>query len=353
MNNKEFYIENIIKKLNHQFVSCGIDYKLMGVGSIHNNTVDDYVDENNELIKLCMSRQKESDENITEIVKIKNKKTIDNDLWELFLYEINVSENMIEYTSLFNLKTLYNILNYNLSMPLRCLNTCLPNIKPSYKKKIKNILFNLQLSLYEDKFVDFKFKSLHTQLKHLSMYNRFIWRYQYKLLHNDKNITTEGDDNFYMYFWATKFGNHKNSFDILPGSIYSLLCNARNKVIFLYNKTYNDFVGHAQISVLQTENEAILWLDKIYFNEKYVIENERKEWKQLIINHAYTRSKLLKIKLVIPWMDTLPKEKFEIILDPSDGLIETKSMLYENNNNPLWIQDKTEIIKTIKHVYSE
>ena len=252
----------------------------------------------------------------------------------------------------YDLYLLDEILNYHLSMPLRSLNVNIPILKYTdvKLKDIKKLLYNIQYNLFTDNFVKFKFKSIKKHLSLLSVFNRHLWKYQYKCLHDVDTITTEGDDNYFMYFWATKIGDQSHAFDVNPQYMYPLLCNARNKVIFLYNKEHNDFCARAYIRILQTDDEAILLLDDIEYH-KDINDSELKEtWKKYFIDHAYKRAELLKIKLVIPWIDTLPKEKFNIVLDPSDGIFETSKYINEDEN---WIQTETEFYEFFYHVYRE
>ena len=278
---------------------------------------------------------------------------MNNQLWYLFIEETYANKDLNKHVSSFKLETLNEILNYNLSMPLRCLNVNLPliiTINSITKDDIKNMLFNLQLNLFKNTFSDFKFKSLNKQLSNLTVFNRHMWKYQYKQLHDKYTLSTEGDSNYLMYFWATKIGSQKHAFDCNPEGLFPLLCNARNKIILLFNKETNDFVARAYIRILQTETSAILLLEDIIYNINIHDDDKMKDvWKQYIINHAYSRAQMLKLKLVIPWIDSLPKEKFNIILDKSDGFYENSK--YLNYYDEIWVQNNTEYYELFHHVY--
>ena len=327
-----------------QFVSCGIDYETLGHGYFHNKTLNDYVDINNPIIISSKRKQLLSYENINNILKNIKTEEINNNLWDLFIDEIYGNQKLKNNIPLYPLTNLYQILCYNLSMPLRSLNVNIPKFNKHMTDKLdqnrsKKFLFELQDSLFKGKFVDFKFKSINKQLSHLSLFNRHLWKYQYKVLHDLSNITTEGDDNYYMYFWATKIGGPSHGFDIAPQCLYSLLGNARNKVIILYNKDFNDYVARAYLRMLKTNNTCIMLLEKVQFNDSYIndIKNEnlKELWENYIINHAYKRSKLLNVKLAIPWIENKPKKKIRIILDPSDGILEASDYI---SNKHDWVQ---------------
>ena len=261
------------------------------------------------------------------------------------------NKDLNKHVSSFKIETLDNILNYNLSMPLRCLNVNAPlmiTMNHETKDNLKNMLFNLQLNLFKNTLSDFKFKSLNKQLSNLSVFNRHMWKYQYKQLHDTYTLSTEGDDNFLTYFWATKIGSQEHAFDCNPEGLFPIVCNARNKLILLFNKQMNDLVARAYIRILQTETSAILLLEDIIYNINVYNEEDKEQWKQYVINHAYSRAQMLKLKLVIPWIDSLPKEKFNIILDKSDGIYENCKYL---NEDKLWLQNNTEYYELLYHVY--
>lgn len=344
--------ENIIKKMLFQFVSCGIDYETLGYGNFHNKTLNEYVDIKNPIIISSKTKQILSYERISNILKNIKLQEINNNIWEVFIDEIYGNEKLIDNIQLYPLENLHKILCYNLSMPLRSLNVNIPEFNKNMTNKldrdrIKKFLFELQNSMFKGNYVDFKFKSIDKQLSHLSLFNRHLWKYQYKVLHDLNNITTEGDDNYYIYFWATKIGGPSHGFDIGPQCLYSLLGNARNKVILLYNKELNDYVARSYLRVLKTDNECILFLEEVQFNEKYVYNNYKlkKIWKQYIIEHAYKRSKLLNIKLAIPWIKNKPKKKLRIILDPSDAILEASDYICNKHD---WVQ----LNKEIHYIYT-
>ena len=104
----------------------------------------------------------------------------------------------------------------------------------------------------------------------------------------------------------------------------------------------------AYIRILQTETSAILFLEDVIFNVDINNDEIKEKWKQYIINHAYIRAEMLKIKLVIPWIDSLPKEKFNIILDKSDGFYENSKYL---NDDEIWVQNDTYYYEIFNHVY--
>ena len=96
---------------------------------------------------------------------------MNNQLWYIFIEETYANKDLNKHKSSFKIETLDNILNYNLSMPLRCLNVNAPlMITMNHETKIsKNMLFNLQLDLFKRTLPDFKFKSLNKQLSNLKM----------------------------------------------------------------------------------------------------------------------------------------------------------------------------------------
>tara|TARA_Y100001970_G_C14246533_1_gene868668 strand:+ start:1431 stop:2678 length:1248 start_codon:yes stop_codon:yes gene_type:complete len=348
-------IEDIVKKLIFQLVSCGIDYESIGFRVFHNKNINDYINDKKELIQYSIHKQLKTCKNINENIKCEDISFLENQLWTLFIDETYGSEKLLKNINEYTMNTLSNILDYNLCMPLRAININIPKYNKSNTQKlngkdVKKLVNKINKSLFMDDFVDFKFKSIDKQLSHLSVFNRHLWKYQYKCLHDSETLTTEGDDNYYMYFWATKIGEPSHGFDVNPQCLYPLLCNARNKVIFLYNKEFDDFAARAYLRILQTEKEAILWLENIEYNNDVCVENNDtvEKWTTYFIEHAYKRAEMLGIKLVIPWINQLPKEKFSIILDPSDGILETSNFISDQEN---WVQTETETYDFFSHVF--
>tara|TARA_B100000963_G_C22639497_1_gene679574 strand:- start:6137 stop:7366 length:1230 start_codon:yes stop_codon:yes gene_type:complete len=352
-------IKYIINEFVKQFVIYGIDYKNYSHEFSYNYSINDYIDVSNNNIKKSFDKRYESCKHLNSSIRNCKLKSISEKLIHYFIDETYANIKLLDDIDKITMENFKCILSYNLCMPLRAINSYIPETN-LYKteelnlKDIKTLTFNINKSVLHDTFSDFKFKSMDKQLSHLSKFNRYMWKYQYKCSHNDNLYTTEGDDKYYIYFWVSKIGDYLHSFDCNPQCLYTLLCNARNKVIILYHKFYDDFVCKAYLRILQTNSEAILWLEDIECNyniySRIEDKNSLDEWKQCIIDHAYKRSKQLGVKLVIPWIDDFPKEKFSIILDPSDGILETSKFISDQEN---WIQKNIENYDLFCHVYNK
>ena len=131
-NNDYEKIEKIIKKLISEFVTYGIDYEIIGLK--YNNQINDYKKNDNYLLNLSVLKQLETCKNINEKIKDIDISLMKNQLWYLFIEE-TANTDLNKHVSSLEIETLDEILSYNLSMPLRCLNVNIHIISINSKQK--------------------------------------------------------------------------------------------------------------------------------------------------------------------------------------------------------------------------
>ena len=347
-NSLELYnnIENVVNELVKQFVSYGIDYNNKNFGSIYLTEIEDYGNKENPVIMNSLTRQYQSCHKLNKKIEKTNMRRLKIKLVDYFCEEINFIKMPYDVLSLEHIQC---ILKYNLSMPLRALNTYIPETN-MFKSEILNtgkvykIVENITRSILTNQFTSFKFKSLHRQLSHLSLHNRYMWKYQYKYIHDKRWLTTEGDDNYFMYLWAGKIGDGNHSFDYFPQCLYPLLCNARNKVILVYDTVYNKFTARVYFRIIQSSTQAYLWLENIECCPSILSRESDYEdkMKKIIIHHAKLRAKQLHVNLASPcYKIDYEKKNIDIILNKSDGILETSRFIHDQEN---WIQTEDENI---------
>lgn len=338
-----YLIEDIVNEYIKQFVTLGIDYSYKYYNRPTLTTVEDYGDKKNIVITSSLTRQYNSCHNLNKKIQKTPLKYLEFKLIDYFCEEIN----FIKMPSdIFHLKHIKQILKFNLSMPLRAINSFIPytnmfqsehlNIDKTYKL-VKNITY----SILSNTFVDYKFKSIHKHLSHLSLFDRHMWKYQYKCMHEERWLTTEGDDDYFIYLWAGKIGDVNHSFDYFPQCLYPFLCNARNKIIFVYDKFFNKFTARAYIRILQSKENAYLWLENVECCPKILLQDSeyKEKMNKLIYHHARIRAKQLHITLATPCINNTNLQNISIHLDPSDGIFETSRYINELEN---WIQTEPE-----------
>lgn len=339
-------IEHIVNELVKQFVSYGIDYNNKNFGSPYLTEIEDYGNKENKVIMNSLTRQYESCHKLNKKIQKTSIQHMEKKLVEYFCEEINYIQMPYDVLSIGHIDKL---LKFNLCMPLRALNTCIPETNMFKSEVLQcesvyNLVEHITHSLLTDSFVDFKFKSLDQHLSRLSLFDRHMWKYQYKCVHDERWLTTEGDDDYLMYLWAGKIGDVNHSFDYFPQCIYPFLCNARNKIIFVYDNKYNKFTARAYIRILQSSEDAYLWLENVEVSP-CVLQHEhayKNKMREIICHHAKQRAAQLHVKLVSPCYgpsETSCLQEIQIHLNKSDGILETSRYIHDQEN---WIQEQDE-----------
>lgn len=352
-------IEFIVNELIKQFVSYGIDYNdNRNMESLYLTEIEEYGNKQNNVIMNSVTRQYESCYKLNKKLQKTSIQHMEKKLVDFFCEEINhdYHKKMSPYDEI-TIGHIDKLLKFNLSMPLRALNTCIPETNMFKSEALQyqdvcNLVRNITHSLLTNSFVEFKFKSQDRQLSRLSLFNRHAWKYQYKCVHDERWLTTEGDDDYLMYLWAGKIGDSKHSFDYFPQCMYPFLCNARNKIIFVYDNVYNKFIATAYIRILQSSENAYLWLENVEVSPCILLQHDNnddnndyiRKIRDIIYVHAKQRAKQLHVELITPCnmyieddssYSSICSQKIKIKLDQSDGILETSRYIHDQEN---WVQ---------------